>query len=197
MIAKNSTAKIQVPTADVNLRFPSAFPLRSGATDPGLWHASEPSQVLPPVRINPSPVGPEIFRGQVSVFFQRSRAQGAGNGMLLSEPFSQVHEPAARRTKGAKRSRKPVARLLTSWALNDHRIAHCLEAAAKIKAMNEQLFTGLTQLTPHFQTHGFEIARNTHRRRPFDAADLQDRLYVRDNRVKLGDRKRFAVEHRI
>ena len=68
VIAKNSTAKIQVPTAEVNLRFPSAFPLRSGATDPGLWHASEPSQVLPPVRINPSPVGPEIFRGQVSVF---------------------------------------------------------------------------------------------------------------------------------
>ena len=167
MIAKNSTAKIQSPTADVNLRFPSG---RAQQTRAHGMRVNPRGFSRPPELIRLRLV--QRFSGGRSAFSQRFRAQGAGNGMLLSEPSSQVHEPAARRTKGAERSLKPVARLLTSWALNDHRIAHSLEAAAKIKAMNAQLLTGLTKLTPHFQAHGFEIARNTHRRRPFDAADL-------------------------
>ena len=57
-------------------------------------------------------------RRQIGVFLKMLRAQRLGNHVLAAEPFAEVNQPAAMRTKRAVRSGKPVAFLFANRTFN-------------------------------------------------------------------------------
>jgi hypothetical protein len=103
----------------------------------------------------------QMFAGrQVCVFFKMLRPQRFGNGVLAAEPFAEVNQLAAMRTKRAVSPGKPVATFLAGGTSDLHRAAHRRDSVADSR------------------NDGFHLASCTGGFAAFCPGNLKNRLHV-------------------